>query len=174
MTAFFTYGEMSESSTMIRLLLPVSRAIWGPPPAGRRIEFFASRSSAEFSSDGSSCATAIIIPKTVETIARNTSGRTISSTRSFLTFGRSLPPRRRLVFGGLAVGPDPLPLPSPSPLARLRVCGGGGHRGMGCGSVAMPVRGRTDAPGGGGGSGYGGAAVYGHEARPEARILALA
>ena len=56
---------------MIRLLLPVSRAIWGPPPAGRSIEFLASRSSAAFSSDGSSCATAIIIPKTVETIARN-------------------------------------------------------------------------------------------------------
>jgi hypothetical protein len=51
-------------------------------------EFLASWYSLRFSRSGRSEATAIIIPKRVETIASSASGSRIASSRSFLTRGR--------------------------------------------------------------------------------------
>src|SRR5919198_1500238 len=88
MIALRMYGEMSPKRTSTRLWLLVrTPRLW--PCASRSTEFFAARYSLRFSRSGRSDATAIIIPKTVETIASSVSGRKIASSRSFFIRGRT-------------------------------------------------------------------------------------
>jgi hypothetical protein len=79
-------SAMSSASTMIRpWSASVARCL---PCTSVRIEFCAELNSSRFSSSGRSEATAIIIPKTVETSASSDRPPRISDRRSFFKRGR--------------------------------------------------------------------------------------
>jgi hypothetical protein len=95
--------------------LPVSFAICSPVEANR-VEFTAERSCAFASSCGSSVATAIIIPNTVEISASALRPSRTSASRSFLTFG---------FLGAVSVGSPPFAFDGGwGARGRLRVRGG--------------------------------------------------
>src|SRR5687767_15115100 len=102
-TAFLMFGEIWFDSSRILFSLLESVPIRSPLTS-RTTVFLEARNWAKFSSAGRSEATAIIIPKTVETPARMLRPTSTSAKRSF--FIRGLPPP-----------PDPLP---------IAVGGGGG------------------------------------------------
>ena len=86
MTALRMTGEMSSKPTRMREWLFV-RTPSVRPCTSVSTEFRASWYSLRFSRSGRSEATAIIIPKAVETSASSASGTRMASSRSFLTRG---------------------------------------------------------------------------------------
>src|SRR4051812_17146057 len=85
MTAFLILGEICGEVSRMRLSLPVSLATWVRPLPASSTEFLAARYSALFSSAGRSLATAMSIPKTVETPASSVRPTATKPRRSFLS-----------------------------------------------------------------------------------------
>ncbi len=86
-------GAISSDSTRIRFSLPV-RVASGVPSLASTTEFWAASYWARASRSGRSWATAIITPKTQETIASSPSPIRTSRKRSFLILGRGCPSAR--------------------------------------------------------------------------------
>src|SRR4051812_41552793 len=88
MTAFCMTSAIWLSGTITRFWSLV-RIPSGWPWTSVIVEFFASRKVLARSSSFTSAATAIIMPKTVETAASRTNGTSAISSRSFFTRGRT-------------------------------------------------------------------------------------
>src|SRR3954471_5105706 len=117
---------MSALPTRMRFWLPVSLAIRVWPSAASSTEFLAERNSALFSNEGRSLATAIIIPKTVDTQASTARPNRMKASRSFFTFGR-----------GASGGPPLAAISEPSAAA-------GGRRSVGVGGSFIVGTPRTE------------------------------